>query len=53
LGCLRVYDAVGDSYCWGSWLMVDGLGPLVSIEAVLLVYAYANTASASGARASA
>lgn len=42
LGCLRVYDAIGDSYCWGSWLMVDGLGPLVSIEAVLLVYAYAN-----------
>ncbi|MDB5948082.1 MAG: hypothetical protein JWQ33_3108 [Ramlibacter sp.] len=41
LGCLRIYDAVGDSYCWGSWLMVDGLGPLVSIEAVLLVYAYA------------
>lgn len=41
LGCLRIYDPVGDSYCWGSWLMVRGLGPLLSIETVLLVYAYA------------
>ena len=40
LGCLRFYDAAGDSYCWGSWLMIDGLGPLLPLEAVLLVYAY-------------
>src|ERR1700712_5721254 len=50
VGCLRLYDAVGESYCWGSWLMVDGLGPLVSIEAVLLVYAYARQLGFSTAR---
>ena len=40
LGCLRIYDPEGSSYCWGSWLMVDGLAPQVPLEAVLLVYAY-------------
>ncbi|MEO8155397.1 MAG: GNAT family N-acetyltransferase [Rhizobacter sp.] len=40
LGCVRLYDAEGGSYAWGSWLMVDGLSPLVSVETVLLVYAY-------------
>ncbi len=40
LGCVRLYDAEGDSYSWGSWLMVSGLAPLVSIESVMLVYAY-------------
>ena len=42
LGCLRMYDRVDDSYCWGSWLMVGGLSPLVCIESALLVYAYGN-----------
>jgi hypothetical protein len=40
LGCIRMYDPIGDSYCWGSWLMVSGLGPLVAIESALLVYSY-------------
>ena len=40
IGCLRMYDPVGDSYCWGSWLMVSGLSPLAAIEANVLVYAY-------------
>lgn len=40
LGCLRMYDADERSYCWGSWLMVSGLSPLVSMESVLLLYAY-------------
>ena len=40
IGCVRLYDPLGDSYCWGSWLMVSGLSPLVAIEANLLVYAY-------------
>lgn len=40
LGCIRMYDPIGDSYCWGSWLMINGLGPLVAIETALLVYAY-------------
>ena len=40
IGCVRLYEPVGHSYCWGSWLMVSGLSPLASIEANLLVYAY-------------
>lgn len=40
IGCVRLYDPVGDSYRWGSWLMVGGLSPLASIESNLLVYAY-------------
>lgn len=40
LGCVRMYDPIGNSYCWGSWLMLDGLGPLVAIESALLVYSY-------------
>ena len=40
LGCIRMYDPVEDSYCWGSWLMINGLPPMVAIEAALLVYAY-------------
>jgi RimJ/RimL family protein N-acetyltransferase len=40
IGCIRMYDPVGDSYRWGSWLMVDGHGPLVAIESALLLYSY-------------
>ncbi len=40
LGCIRMYDPIDSSYCWGSWLMISGLSPLVSIESVLLIYAY-------------
>jgi RimJ/RimL family protein N-acetyltransferase len=40
LGCIRMYDPIDDSYCWGSWLMINGLGPLVAIESALLIYAY-------------
>lgn len=41
LGCVRLYDTVGSTYFWGSWLLVKGVGPLVAIESVILVYAYA------------
>jgi len=40
LGCVRIYDPIEYSYCWGSWLMINGLSPLISIESALLVYAY-------------
>jgi len=40
LGCVRIYDPDDTSYCWGSWLMVSGLSPLVSIESAVLIYAY-------------
>lgn len=40
LGCIRMYNAEGESFHWGSWLMIDGLSPMVSIESAVLVYAY-------------
>lgn len=40
LGCIRMYDPVDHRYSWGSWLMVNGLSPLVSMESALLIYAY-------------
>jgi hypothetical protein len=40
LGCIRMYDPIGYSYCWGSWLMISGLSPLVSIESAMLIYSY-------------
>ncbi|MDI9332720.1 MAG: GNAT family N-acetyltransferase [Alphaproteobacteria bacterium] len=40
LGCIRMYNPIGESYCWGSWLMIKGLGPVVAIESALLIYAY-------------
>jgi RimJ/RimL family protein N-acetyltransferase len=40
LGCIRIYDPIDRSYCWGSWLMINGLSPLVAIESALLIYAY-------------
>jgi hypothetical protein len=40
LGCVRIYGPIENSYCWGSWLMIDGLSPILLIESVVLVYAY-------------
>ncbi len=50
LGCMRMYDPIDRSYCWGSWLMINGLGPLVVIEATLLMYAYGKFLGFSEAR---
>lgn len=50
LGCVRMYSPAKDSYCWGSWLMKSGLGPMVALESVLLVYAYGKYLGFSEAR---
>jgi RimJ/RimL family protein N-acetyltransferase len=50
LGCIRLYEPQGDSFSWGSWLMVNGQAPMTSIEAVLLVYAYARQLGFASAR---
>lgn len=39
LGCVRIYDPDQTSFCWGSWLLIDGLSPMVAMESALLVYA--------------
>lgn len=41
LGTVRLYDPVGDSFCWGSWIVKAGVSPVVAIESALMVYGYA------------
>jgi RimJ/RimL family protein N-acetyltransferase len=41
LGTVRLYDDQGDSFCWGSWILVDGAPASAAIESALMVYAYA------------
>lgn len=41
LGTVRLYDSVGASFCWGSWIVKDGAPQSVAIESALMVYAYA------------
>ncbi len=41
LGTVRLYDAQGDSFCWGSWILKDGAPSSAAIESALMVYAYA------------
>lgn len=50
LGCIRMYDPDKASYCWGSWLMVEGLGPVQAVESALLVYAYGKLEGFTSAR---
>ncbi len=38
---MRLYDAQGNSFCWGSWILQAGVPPTAAIESALMVYAYA------------
>lgn len=38
LGTVRLYDIRGDSFCWGSWLIVQGAQMSASIESALNIY---------------
>ena len=40
-GTVRLYDAKGTSFCWGSWLLAPGSPPSYAIESALMVYSYA------------
>ena len=40
-GAVRLYDARGDSFCWGSWIIRPGAPSHVAIESALMVYSYA------------
>lgn len=37
-GAVRIYDFVGDSFCWGSWLLNSNAPLSAGIESALLVY---------------
>lgn len=40
-GVVRLYDAQGESFCWGSWILKDGAPQSAAIESALMVYSYA------------
>ncbi len=41
IGTVRLYDACGPSFCWGSWILQDGRPSQAAMESALMVYAYA------------
>lgn len=41
IGTVRLYDAQGDSFCWGSWILKEGRPKQAAVESALMVYAYA------------
>jgi RimJ/RimL family protein N-acetyltransferase len=41
IGTVRLYDQIGNSFCWGSWIISHGQPSFVSIESALIVYRYA------------
>jgi RimJ/RimL family protein N-acetyltransferase len=41
VGTVRLYNAIGDSFSWGSWIVADGAPTYVGIESALIVYRYA------------
>ncbi len=41
LGTVRLYDQVGSSFSWGSWILSREAPPSAAVESAVLVYAYA------------
>jgi RimJ/RimL family protein N-acetyltransferase len=41
LGTVRIYDALGDSFSWGSWVLKEGAPAHAAIESAVLVYTLA------------
>ena len=41
LGTVRLYNARGDSFEWGSWIIVDGAAVDTAMESALIIYDYA------------
>ncbi|MCA0197279.1 MAG: GNAT family N-acetyltransferase [Proteobacteria bacterium] len=41
IGTVRLYDARGGSFCWGSWILKEGRPRQAAMESALMVYAYA------------
>jgi RimJ/RimL family protein N-acetyltransferase len=38
LGTVRIYDAIGDSFSWGSWILKKGAPAGAAVESAVLVY---------------
>ena len=41
IGTVRLYDAQGCSFCWGSWILKDGAPKSAAVESALMIYSYA------------
>jgi len=41
IGTVRIYNIIDDTFCWGSWLIVENAPFYCSIESALLVYDFA------------
>ncbi len=41
VGTVRIYDQIGESFCWGSWILSKGSPLSHSIESALIVYHFA------------
>jgi hypothetical protein len=42
VGCIRMYNSLGKSYSWGSWILTENITPIAVIESCLLTYWYAD-----------
>lgn len=41
LGTVRIYDVTEDSFCWGSWLVINDAPRTAALESALLIYEFA------------
>lgn len=40
-GCVRLYDFIEDSFCWGSWILKSDSPSFMAVESALQVYEFA------------
>ena len=40
-GTVRLYDFIGSSFCWGSWILHESSPSYASIESALMLYEFA------------
>lgn len=41
VGTVRLYDQIGDSFCWGSWILSKDAPTSSAVESTLMVYSLA------------
>lgn len=41
IGTIRLYDQKDNSFCWGSWILIDSRPSHAAMESALMVYSYA------------
>lgn len=40
VGVVRIYDLKDDSFCWGSWIILDDAPKTVALESTLMIYEF-------------